>query len=179
MNASETKTTYLLIDDDAIFRKRLARAVSDRGNIVYEAESPSLGIEIAASKKPSRILLDLRMPEMSGVDALREIKSVSKDSKVVILTGYGSIATALETIKEGAVNYLSKPVDVERILAAFDSQKEAISKQPDNVPSLDEVQWEHIERVMTECGGNITKAAQMLGLHRRSLQRKLKSPPKK
>lgn len=167
-------TSFLVIDDDDRFRKRLARALSDRNFSVRETGSPQEAMVLVRTEKPSHVILDLKIPQMSGLEILKEIKKISHDLKIVILTGYGSIATALEAIKAGAINYVTKPADLDRILAAFsgDAHKEVVS-----VPSLSRVEWEHIERVMQECGGNVSKAAKLLKMHRRSLQRKLKAPP--
>lgn len=171
-----SNATFLLIDDDDIFRTRLARALRDRSFEVIDTRSPSEGIEIASRDSPTHIILDLRMPQKGGLEVLREIKTVCSNAFVLILTGYGSIATAIEAMKEGAINYLTKPVDLDGILDAFCGEVKTPKK---DVPSLDQVEWEHLERVMKECNGNISKAAKLLGLHRRSLQRKLKNPPKK
>lgn len=168
--------SFLLIDDDDTFRGRLARALRDRSFEVRDTGSPLEGIEIASKDNPTHIVLDLRMPQKGGLEVLRELRTVCSEALVLILTGYGSIATAIEAMKEGATNYLTKPVDLDGILGAFGGEVKASKKI---VPSLDQVEWEHLERVMSECNGNISKAAKLLGLHRRSLQRKLKNPPKK
>ena len=172
----DPSSSFLIVDDDDVFRNRLARAIQSRGFQVENAGSSEEAIRITIEKKPSHIILDLRMPQKTGLEILREIKQNHPDSKVLILTGYGSIATALEAMREGAVNYLSKPTDLEHILNAF-SVEQTQPQKLISVPSLPRVEWEHIQRIMQECRGNISKAAKLLGLHRRSLQRKLKNPP--
>lgn len=167
---------FLVIDDDDFFRNRLSRAIKGRGYAVYETGNPGDAIEIARKVHPSHVVLDLRMPGKSGLAVLKELRDLSLDTLILILTGYGSIATALEAVRSGAVNYLPKPADLDQILAAFTPQT-AETQLLKAVPSLSRVEWEHIERVMRECDGNVSKAAKMLKIHRRSLQRKLKNPP--
>ena len=131
---------------------------------------------------PDLVLLDLRMPETSGLNLIEDIKNLDSTIAVIILTGYGSIATAMQALKLGADHYLSKPVDADQILAAYDELHTDLpdKKIPDTVPSLARVEWEHIQRVLSDCSGNITQAAKLLGIHRRSLQRKLaKYPPQR
>ncbi|HTA93148.1 MAG TPA: helix-turn-helix domain-containing protein, partial [Polyangiaceae bacterium] len=118
-----------------------------------------------------------RMPGASGIDLVRELCAIDPATVVVMLTGYGSIATAVEAIRAVAVHYLSKPVDIDQILAAFAGQTAATKASEVEVPSLARVEWEHIQRVLADCEGNISRAARLLGLHRRSLQRKLSKDP--
>ena len=122
------------------------------------------------------------MPGESGLDVVRGLRHLDSTISIIMLTGYGSIATALEAVKCGANHYLSKPVDVDQILAAYDAlgtEPSPEARPPATVPSLARVEWEHIQRVLTDCGGNVSQAAKLLGLHRRSLQRKLfKTPPR-
>jgi len=125
-------------------------------------------------------VIDLRMPGMSGLDLVRELVTRHPAMHVVVLTGYGSIATAVEAVHRGALDYLQKPLDTDQILAAFDKEHDAAEAAPtaETTPSLARVEWEHIQRVLTDCEGNISLTARKLGLHRRSLQRKLgKFPP--
>lgn len=173
-----SEPSFLVIDDDEPYRLRLAKALRSRGFETYETAAPTEALELAVKHQPDRVILDLRLPEKSGLALLRELRAVSIKSRVVMLTGYGSIATALEAVKEGAVHYLTKPSDLDQILEAFLEEPKAESS-PKAVPSLSRVEWEHIERVMADCDGNVSKAAKLLGLHRRSLQRKLKSMPPK
>lgn len=170
----------LVVDDEAVFRDRLCRAFRGRGweahglgdtvNILQETEKIS----------PDLVLLDLRMPESNGLDSIAIIKNFDSTITIIILTGYGSIATALQALKLGADHYLSKPVDVDQILSAYQELGAQTSERttPVTVPSLARVEWEHIQRVLSDCSGNISQAAKLLGIHRRSLQRKLaKYPP--
>jgi two-component system response regulator RegA len=136
----------------------------------------------ARDESPEYMLVDLRMPGPSGLDVVRDVKALDASITVVVLTGYGSIATALEAVRLGAADYLTKPADVDSILAAFDRADGLAGPvlEPgtdQSVPSLARVEWEHISRIVTDCGGNISQAARMLGIHRRSLQRKLSKYP--
>jgi two-component system, response regulator RegA len=170
----------LVVDDDPIFRNRLSRAFRDRGCEAHEADTAKESLDIARNASPDLVLLDLKMPGLSGLDLIQRIKNLDPTITVIILTGYGSIATAMQALKLGADHYLGKPADAEQILAAYhDLHANSLSKQaPTTVPSLARVEWEHIQRVLSDCSGNITQAAKLLGIHRRSLQRKLlKYPP--
>lgn len=172
MSVATSELTLLIVDDDAIFRPRLARACRNRGLQVYEAESASRGIALAVEHSPEWVILDLRMPGESGLDAIPRFLEVDPATKIVVFTGYGSIATALEAVRRGATHYLTKPAEVDEVLAAFEPSAPATDVEP-ATPSLARVEWEHIQRVLADCGGNITQAARRLGIHRRSLQRKL------
>ena len=167
----------LLVDDDEVFRDRLARSLSRRGFEVAGAANAMQARELCQGFFPDYAVVDLKMPEESGLVVVRDIKAVCPKSRVVVLTGYGSIATALEAVRSGAADYLTKPVDADEIIRAFEggSQEAEVS-----VPSLDRVEWEHLQRVLSDCGNNISKAARLLGIDRRSLQRKLaKYPPQR
>ncbi|HEX4795799.1 MAG TPA: response regulator [Humisphaera sp.] len=167
---------FLVVDDDAIFRERLVKAIIARGMEAQGAGSGEDAIALARKIQPQAAVVDLRMPGMSGLDLVRELISVHPALQIVVLTGYGSIATAVEAVHRGAINYLQKPLDADQILAAFDKDADAMTAE--TTPSLARVEWEHIQRVLTDCEGNISLAARKLGLHRRSLQRKLgKFPP--
>jgi len=165
----------LVVDDDAVFRKRLAKAIAARGYEAFDAGSVSEGRELAKRVKPQRAIVDLRMPGETGLQLVSDLNAMFSDIHVIVLTGYGSIATAVDATKRGAFDYLTKPCDAEQILAAFDKGADARQKEAENsqVPSLARVEWEHIHRVLADCGGNISEAARRLGIHRRSLQRKL------
>lgn len=175
----------LVVDDDAIFRTRLTRALSARGFETHESASGDEGVELARRIKPDRAVVDLRMPGMSGLELVSQLHAINDTMKVLVLTGYGSIATAVEAVHRGAIDYLTKPVDTEQIVAAFardDDQPSATSPAGNDtaepVPSLARVEYEHIQRILSDCHGNISAAARKLGIHRRSLQRKLsKLPP--
>jgi len=178
------KPSILLVDDDERLRSRMARAFAARGYEAQEADGYDAAIAIAELESTEFAVVDLRMPGKSGLDVVRELHRIDPATKVVVLTGYGSIATALEAVRLGATHYLTKPADVDEVIASFDRGAEEgkweidaeIEREP-QTPSLARVEWEHIQRVLTDCGGNITKAAERLGIHRRSLQRKLSKFP--
>jgi len=174
------RPSILLVDDDDRFRSRLAQAFKERGYEVQQAESYDTAVAIAADESTEFVAVDLRMPGRSGLALVRELHRIDPSTRIVVLTGYGSIATALEAVRLGATHYLTKPADVDDLIAAFD-RDEHDNRAPETVatgtPSLARVEWEHIQRVLTDCGGNITKAAEKLGIHRRSLQRKLSKFP--
>lgn len=169
----------MVVDDDATFRERLVTALSNRRLGARGAASPQEAREMARQMRPDRVVLDLIMPGGSGLDLVGDLLEIRQDMQIVVLTGYGSIATALEATRRGAIDYLTKPADADQILAAFEkSEGGSIAEQPQCAPSLARVEWEHIQRVLTDCGGNISRTARVLKIHRRSLQRKLnKYPP--
>ena len=166
------------MDDEEIFRERMVRALAERGFATSGAASPAEALTLARHDSPECAVVDLRMPGGHGLQLVRDLLALDPTTRVVVLTGYGSIATALDAVRSGAVHYLTKPADIDDVVAAFDhdGRPAAVPPQP-VVPSLDRVEWEHIDRVLTDCGGNITHAAQLLGIHRRSLQRKLLKRP--
>jgi len=180
---SSPPRSVLIVEDDAALRRRLARAFRDRGYEAREASDYDSAIESARRDTPEFIVVDLRMPGRSGLDVIRDVKALDPTTTAVVLTGYGSIATALEAVKLGATNYLTKPADVDQIIAAFDpgggrpQTNQDTVDLPENVPTLARVEWEHINRVLSDCGGNVSQAARLLGIHRRSLQRKLAKYP--
>jgi two-component system response regulator RegA len=170
----------LVIDDEVVFRERLCRAFRERGWEAHAASGLENTVDAAKTLSPDLILLDLKMPNVSGLDFIEPLKALDATTTLIILTGYGSIPTAMQALKLGADHYLSKPVDVDQILAAYEDILEELpeKKPPLTVPSLARVEWEHIQRVLADCSGNISQAAKLLGIHRRSLQRKLsKYPP--
>ena len=176
--------SMLLCDDDLPFRAALGAAFTRRGWAVHLASCGEEAVAIAAHVALERAVIDLRMPTMSGLDLLRELLKLQPGLQVVVLTGYGSIPTAIEAVKRGALNYLTKPAEPAEIDAAFDDhgpEGDAAAAAADvMVPSLDRAQWEHLQRVLADTQGNISEAARRLGMHRRSLQRKLqKLPPKR
>jgi len=175
--------SLLIVEDDDVLRSRLARAFRARGFEVGEAGDAESGVRLAREDPPELALVDLRLPGASGLEAVRALHELDPGTAIVVLTGYGSIATALEAMRLGATHYLTKPADVEEILAAFDRGK-ASGPPPESpaaaaveIPSLARVEWEHINRVLADCEGNVSKAARALGIHRRSLQRKLSRFP--
>lgn len=167
----------LIVEDDDVLRARLARAFRERGFEVREAADAASAARQARTGSPSHALVDLRLPDASGLEVVRALIAADRAMAVVVLTGYGSIATALEAVRQGARHYLSKPADVDEILSAFDRDPSGSPRGPSPVPSLARVEWEHINRVLADCGGNISEAARVLGIHRRSLQRKLAKFP--
>jgi len=169
--------SVLVVDDDDVFRTRLGKAFQDRGFDVRTAHNAAEAVRLAQQDSPEFAVVDLRMPGASGLDVVRELHAIDPASVIVMLTGYGSIATAVEAVRAGALHYLTKPVDVDQILAAFEGKTQAASANALGVPSLARVEWEHIQRVLSDCDGNISQAARLLGLHRRSLQRKLSKDP--
>lgn len=168
--------TLLLVDDDAIFRERMARALRKRGLEVQEAADYHTALAFAQEDPPEFAVVDLRMPGPSGLELVRDLRALESTIQILVLTGYGSIASALNAVRLGAINYLVKPADAEQVLMAF--QPTSAEVDPGlTTPTLARVEWEHIERVLADCGGNISMAARVLGLHRRSLQRKLSKYP--
>jgi two-component system response regulator RegA len=171
----------LLVDDDEVFRNRLCKSLTERGWEVHTAPDGAAAIELAAQLSPDLAIVDLRLPGMGGLNIVKELRALDKTICILVLTGYGSIATALTATKLGADHYLSKPADADQIISAYQklarAEEEVLDEAP--VPSLARVEWEHIHRVLEDCEGNISRAAKLLGLHRRSLQRKLsKYPPR-
>ena len=168
--------TILLVDDENLFRERLQRAFVNRGFTVFEAADYHEAVARIKEHRPDMAVVDLRMPGKSGLEVVKKAKKMHPDMAIVVLTGYGSIATATEAIRLGADSYLPKPADVDDILHAFSgaSGLETVGSDTDfDTPSLARAEWEHINRVLTDCNGNISEAAKRLGLHRRTLQRKL------
>ncbi|MFO1461466.1 MAG: response regulator [Verrucomicrobiota bacterium] len=169
----------LIVDDDAPFRERLSRALEQRGVDSCAVSEGAEAIQRAETGEFDGVVLDLRMPAFSGLDLLATLIQRRPGLSVVLLTAYGSIATALEAVRLGARDFLIKPADADTILAALEGRRPQREKVPPEVPSLDRVEWEHIGRVLADCGGNISQAARLLGLDRRTLQRKLgKFPPR-
>ncbi len=171
--------SLLIVDDDNPFRERLARAMEKKGFIVSQAESVKKGIETVKQKKPAFAVVDLRLGDGNGLEVVKEIQALNSKSRVIMLTGYGNIPTAVAAIKQGAIDYLSKPADaddVERALLADPNRK---ASPPENPMSADRVKWEHIHRVFELCNRNVSETARRLKMHRRTLQRILsKRSPK-
>jgi len=179
--AEHMPRSILVVDDDDTFRARLVRAFEDRGFDARGAKDAEEALGLAQAESPELAVVDLRMPGASGLDVVRGLKAIDASTRVVVLTGYGSIATAIDAIRLGAAHYLTKPADIDDILAAFDRpdrpEASGEASAPVAVPSLARVEWEHIHRVLADCNGNISQAARLLGIHRRSLQRKLAKYP--
>jgi two-component system response regulator RegA len=175
---SRIVANILVVEDDNAFRKILVNAFRERG---YDAEGvadAAAAIRAAEQDSPEMAVVDLRLPDESGLEVVRRLKSIDPSTAIVVLTGYGSIATALESVRLGATHYLTKPTDADRILAAFQHGLAARPRElPTDLPSLARVEWEYLNRVLTDCDGNVSEAARQLGMHRRSLQRKLAKIP--
>jgi two-component system, response regulator RegA len=173
---SVTSPSLLLVDDHALLRERLARAFRARGYDVRTAANADEAAALAREESPELAVVDLKMPDRSGLECVRDLHALDPATRILVVTGYGSIATAVEAMRLGAVNYLQKPVDVDDIMAAFDRAAAPPLAAPEThhqPPSLARAEWEHIHRVLADCAGNISEAARRLGLHRRTLQRKL------
>lgn len=171
----------LIVDDDDIWRPRLARAMRERGLEVEAACGHTEALAAARAQAFDYAVVDLRMPGKGGLEVVRDLHELQPKLQIIILTGYGSISTTVDALRLGAVNYMQKPADADDILTAFErSEHEPLDPpepQYDEAPSLARAEWEHINRVLNDCGGNITHAAKKLGIHRRSLQRKLQKYP--
>ncbi|MGB3177785.1 MAG: ActR/PrrA/RegA family redox response regulator transcription factor [Albidovulum sp.] len=171
--------SLLLVDDDAPFVHRLARAMEKRGFEPVTAESVAEGRSIAQNRPPAYAVVDLRLGDGNGLDVVEVLHERRPDCRVVILTGYGAIATAVAAVKIGAVDYLSKPADANDITNALLTRADALPPPPENPMSADRVRWEHIQRVYELCDRNISETARRLSMHRRTLQRILaKRSPK-
>lgn len=171
--------SILVVDDHDIFRERLARALRSRGWHTHTAVGVEPAKLILDAHTIHRAVVDLNMPGGNGMELVRHISAHHPDVDVVILTGYGSISTTVEAIQAGAVNYLPKPADADDVLFAFEGRQGESKAAPTYqlAPSLGRAEWEHIQRVLSDCGGNITQTAKKLGIHRRTLQRKLDAGP--
>ena len=163
--------SLLILDDDAPFRTRLGRALTGRGFAVTAVGSVAEALEAAQASPPAFAVLDLRLEDGSGLDVVEELHKRRPDCKVVMLTGYGNIATAVAAVKAGAIDYLSKPADVEDVIKALLALPNDKPSPPENPMSADRVRWEHIQRVYELCGHNVSETARRLNMHRRTLQR--------
>jgi len=173
--AATERETVLVVDDDKAFCNALASALRRRGYAAVVAHNYEEAVSEAEAWSPRKAVVDLRMPGKSGLELVAALKRLDPKIAVVVLTGYGSIATAIEAVKLGAVYYLTKPADPDELLASFQRQASTLVEAPQasNPRPLDELEWEHLQQVLTDCQGNISEAARRLGMHRRSLQRKL------
>ena len=163
--------TLLLVDDDAPLLRRLERAMAQRGYIVSTADSVAAGKAAAKSAPPAYAVVDLRLGDGSGLDVVATLRDSRPDARIIVLTGYGNIATAVAAVKAGAVDYLPKPADADQIMAALEDHEDALPPPPENPMSADRVRWEHIQRVYEQCGRNVSETARRLNMHRRTLQR--------
>lgn len=173
----------LVVDDDDTFRNRLARGIKERGYSCFQAKTRVEVFEVLARKKIDRVILDLKLEQDSGLSLIPKIMSACPECKIIVLTGYGTIKTTVEALKLGALNYLTKPLDIDHLLRAFElefSSGSFLFELEDNAtPTLSQIEWDYIQRVIESNGGNISRASRALGLHRRSLQRKLAKNPGK
>ncbi|MDE1172472.1 MAG: ActR/PrrA/RegA family redox response regulator transcription factor [Parvibaculaceae bacterium] len=163
--------TLLLVDDDAPFLSRLARAMDSRGFAVTAAGTVREGKEFARTLKPAFAVVDLRLEDGNGLEVVKTLQEARPDARVVVLTGYGNIATAVTAVKLGAVDYLAKPADADDIEAALLARTGDKAEPPENPMSADRVRWEHIQRVYELCDRNVSETARRLNMHRRTLQR--------
>jgi two-component system, response regulator RegA len=171
--------SLLLVDDDEAFVKRLAKAMEKRGFIPETAGSVAAGRAIAVSRPPAYAVVDLRLEDGNGLDVVEALRERRPDCRIVVLTGYGAIATAVAAVKIGATDYLSKPADANDVTNALLAKGEAMPEPPENPMSADRVRWEHIQRVYEMCDRNVSETARRLSMHRRTLQRILaKRSPK-
>jgi len=172
------KPSLLLVDDDDTFCRVLSAALERRGFAVRVAHNVAEGLAAAEGDAPEFAVIDLKMPGPSGLELVKKLKALDTHTRIVVLTGFASVATAVEAIKLGATHYLAKPADADEIVAAFsrDSGNAAVLVEAKPLP-LSRLEWEHIQKVLTECGGNISETARRLGMHRRTLQRKLVKRP--
>ena len=174
------RPNLLLAEDDRTFCEVLARALDARGFEVMVAHDGASALRLAFERTPEYAVVDLRLPDMSGLNLLEKLKSIDVNTNIVVLTGYGSIATAVEAVKLGATYYLTKPTTADQVVAAFERHDATVDVPLALKPlSVDRLEWEHIQRVLTNVDGNISAAARALNMHRRTLQRKLnKYPPR-
>jgi len=172
--------TILLVDDDRTFCAALAGALRRRGHTVLLAHDYDDALSEAQAWSPDRAVIDLRMPGRGGLEVVQALRATLPQLRMVVLTGYGSIATAVEAVKLGATYYLTKPTTADQVVAAFDRKDASVDVPLAVKPlSVDRLEWEHIQRVLTNVDGNISAAARALNMHRRTLQRKLnKYPPR-
>ena len=177
-DATSTRPTLLVVDDDEIFCEVLEDALRDRGYQVESAHDIADGLEKARTLDPEYAVIDLRIGQESGLSLAAQLHERDENTRMVILTGYASIATAVEAIKLGVTHYLAKPADADEILAALHKDEGDPDVPLANNPlSVKRLEWEHLQKVLTECEGNISAAARKLHMHRRTLQRKLAKRP--
>ena len=163
--------SLLIVDDDNPFRERLARAMEKKGFEVIQAQGVKLGIECVKEKKPAFAVVDLRLGDGNGLEVVKQIQNSNSNSRIIMLTGYGNIPTAVAAIKEGAIDYLAKPADADDVEKALLADPEKRAEPPENPMSADRVKWEHIHRVFELCNRNVSETARRLKMHRRTLQR--------
>ena len=170
INEFEDKS-LLIVDDDNPFRERLARAMEKKGFKVSQAEGVKKGLDAVKNNKPAFAVVDLRLGDGNGLEVVKEIQNSNSNSRVVMLTGYGNIPTAVAAIKQGAIDYLAKPADADDVEKALLANPNKKAEPPENPMSADRVKWEHIHRVFELCNRNVSETARRLKMHRRTLQR--------
>ncbi|PZO68206.1 MAG: two-component system response regulator [Paracoccus denitrificans] len=163
--------SLLLVDDDVAFVTRLAKAMERRGFVATAATSIAEAKELVAAKAPAYAVVDLRLEDGSGLDVVDALRDARADARIVVLTGYGAIATAVAAVKMGATDYLAKPADADEITQALLGSGEMLPPPPENPMSADRVRWEHIQRIYEQCDRNVSETARRLAMHRRTLQR--------
>ena len=163
--------SLLLVDDDNPFRERLARAMEKKGFIVTQAESVKKGIDSLKITKPAFAVVDLRLNDGNGLEVVKKIQNLNINSRIIMLTGYGNIPTAVAAIKHGAIDYLAKPADADDVEKALLADPKSKAQPPENPMTADRVKWEHIHRVFELCNRNVSETARRLKMHRRTLQR--------
>ena len=169
INEFEDKS-LLIVDDDNPFRERLARAMEKKGFRVSQAEGVKKGLDAVKNNKPAFAVVDLRLGDGNGLEVVKEIQNSNSNSRVVMLTGYGNIPTAVAAIKQGAIDYLAKPADADDVEKALLANPNKKAEPPENPMSADRVKWEHIHRVFELCNRNVSETARRLKMHRRTLQ---------
>ena len=168
---SESDRTLLIVDDDAPLCQRLARAMERRGFVVATADSVANGIAAATDQPPAFAVVDMRRGDGRGIDAVAALRRARPGARIVMLTGYGNIATAVAAVKAGAIDYLPKPADADAVERALLAQEDGTPEPPEDPMSADRVRWEHIQRVFELCDRNVSETARRLKMHRRTLQR--------
>jgi len=163
--------SLLIVDDDNPFRERLSRAMEKKGFVVTQAESVKKGIDSLKITKPAFAVIDLRLNDGNGLEVVKEIQSLNSNSRIIMLTGYGNIPTAVAAIKHGAIDYLAKPADADDVEKALLADPKSKAQPPENPMTADRVKWEHIHRVFELCNRNVSETARRLKMHRRTLQR--------
>ena len=167
----ESERTLLIVDDDQPLCQRLARAMERRGFIVTTADSVRSGVAATAGNAPAFAVVDLRLTDGSGLDVVSALREARPNARIIMLTGYGNIATAVAAVKAGAVDYLPKPADADAVERALLATEAALPPPPEDPMSADRVRWEHIQRVFEQCDRNVSETARRLKMHRRTLQR--------
>ncbi len=169
--AQGAERTLLIVEDDRAFQQRLARAMETRGFTVQTAESVAEGVAKVEASPPAYAVVDMRLEDGNGLDVVAALRAKRPESRAVVLTGYGNIATAVTAVKLGAVDYLAKPADADDVYAALTREEASKAEPPENPMSADRVRWEHIQRIYELCERNVSETARRLNMHRRTLQR--------